>query len=106
MIQLLILSLICLLNPAVLAFGAVPTENSSPPTADVTQPLHFISSTDDDVIVNPGQYQVEAADAWLKLIPTEGDRNEALLIQTTSGNHQEVVDSPRVIFQHRKENPD
>ena len=106
MIQLVILSLICLLNPVVLAFGAVPTEHLSPPTVDLTQPLHFISSTDENIIVPSGQYEVEAADAWLKLIPTDGHRNEAVLIQTTSGNHQEVLDSPKVIFQHTIENPD
>lgn len=106
MIQLAIFSLFCLLNPVVLVFGPVPTERSSPPTVDVTQPLHFLSSTDEDVILPPWQYEVEAADAWLKLIPTDGHRNEAVLVQATSGNHQEAVDSPRVIFQHTKENPD
>ena len=106
MVRLAILSLFILSQSALLAFGAVAMEHSPSPTVSVTQPLHFISSTDDDVIVPPGHYQVEAADAWLKLIPTQAERNAAVLIQATSGNHQEHIDSPRVVFKQTKVNPD
>lgn len=106
MIHIVILLCISLVSPVTLAVGAIPNESANSPTVEVTQPLHFLSSTDEDIIVPPGSYQVEAADAWLKLLPVGGERNEATLIQAIPGDHQDEVTAPHAILGPTEENPD
>ena len=66
-------------------------------TLTLEQPVYFLSPDEEPRIVEPGTYQVEAADAWLKLIPAEGSRTEAVLLEATSGTHDNETATPEVV---------
>ena len=61
----ILVCLLCLVSPTHAA-------NDQTPTVEITAPLHFLTPGGEDVEVGPGVYQVEAAEAWLKLVP-EGE---------------------------------
>ena len=48
---------------------------------------HFTMADGSDVVIEPGTYQVEAADPWLRLIP--GERQECLIIGGYQNVHHE-----------------
>ena len=54
--------------------------------------VHFTMADGSDAVIQPGTYQVEAANPWLRLIP--GERRDALLLDATSINHKENISEP------------
>ncbi|MDH5575895.1 MAG: hypothetical protein OEY80_10460 [Nitrospirota bacterium] len=82
-----------------------PATHASP-TLSVEQPVYFLSPDEEPLLVAPGSYQVEVADAWLKLIPHEGGRAEALLLHAQSGTHGEELATPKVLLIPVEEQPD
>ncbi len=56
--------------------------------------MHFLAPGGDDVVVEPGGYDVEAADEWLQLIPQRGHRTDAILLEAQGKSHEEVIKSP------------
>jgi hypothetical protein len=60
------------------------------------QPVHFIGTDGSDVVANPGEYSVEAAQEWLRLIPGS-DRRNALLVEAQKGTHEVKVEIPIVL---------
>lgn len=65
-------------------------------TMTIDQPVHFIGTDGSDVVANPGNYSVEAAQEWLWLIPGT-ERRDALLIEAQPGTHEVKVEIPIVI---------
>jgi hypothetical protein len=61
----------------------------------LNQAVHFLSPGDDDVVVNPGTYQIEQAEEWLRLI--SGERTDAILIQAQPITHEERLASVQVL---------
>ncbi len=85
---------VCLLFPPGLpAQASVPDETM---TITLDQPVHFLGTDGSDVVANPGEYSVEAAQEWLRLIPGT-ERRDALLIETQKGTHEVKVEVPIVI---------
>jgi parallel beta-helix repeat protein len=58
------------------------------------------------VEVGPGIYQVEVAESWLKLVPEGQGRIEAVLVDATSGMHEEPLSEVTVRLEADSENPD
>ena len=63
-------------------------------TVSIEKSAHFTMADGSNGMVEPGTYQVEAADPWLRLIP--GKREDALLLETSSIHHEENVNRPLV----------
>ncbi len=86
--------LICaLLSPVLSAQASVPDETTS---ITLNQAVHFIGTDGSDVVANPGEYSVEAAQEWLRLIPGT-ERQDALLVEAQKGTHEVKVEVPIVI---------
>ena len=86
--------LICaLLSPVLSAQAAVPDETI---TITLDQAVHFIGTDGSDAVADPGDYSVEAAQEWLRLIPGT-ERRDALLIEAQPGTHEVKVEIPIVI---------
>lgn len=92
--QILSAVFVCLLfQPGLPAQASVPDETM---TITLDQPVHFLGTDGSDVVANPGEYSVEAAQEWLRLIPGT-ERRDALLIETQKGTHEVKVEVPIVI---------
>ena len=76
----------------------VPHPALAASTFTLEQPVYFMGPDEEPFLVAPGTYQVEAADAWLKLIPEKGPRTEAMLVDATSGTHDTDAATPEVVW--------
>ena len=60
----------CLFSILIMVVG--PTlalaETTSTTTVELPTAIHFLTPAGEDIEVGPGVYQVEAAEAWLKLV--------------------------------------
>ena len=61
------------------------------PTIELKAAIHFLAPDGSDVVIEPGRYQVEAAESWIRLIP--GERQDALLLIAKSDMHTEPLDA-------------
>jgi hypothetical protein len=75
------------------AHAEVPDETT---TITLEQPVHFIGTDGSEVVANPGEYSVEAAQEWLRLIPGT-ERRDALLVEAQPGTHEVKVEIPIVL---------
>ena len=75
------------------AHAEVPDETT---TITLDQPVHFLGTDGSDVVAEPGNYSVEAAQEWLRFIPGT-ERRDALLIEAKKGTHEVMVEIPIVI---------
>jgi hypothetical protein len=92
--QILSAVFVCLLfQPGLPAQASVPDETM---TITLDQPVHFLGTDGSDVVANPGEYSVEAAQEWLRLIPGT-ERRDALLVEAQKGTHEVKVEVPIVI---------
>jgi hypothetical protein len=63
-------------------------------TVTLDQPVHFTNAEGSDVVLNAGEYAVEPAAEWLRVTPAEGQAVDALLLEATTGNHEESLTAP------------
>ena len=70
------------------------TQGGLPATIELTRSIHFISADGSDVVIEPGRYQIEPAEDWLRVIP--GERRDALLLQAQATGHDEPIRTPLV----------
>jgi len=82
-----------LLSPLLTAQASVPDETT---TITLDQPVHFLGTDGSDVVAEPGDYSVETAEEWLRLIPGTERRN-ALLVEAQKGHHDVKVEIPIVL---------
>ena len=75
-------------------------------TIILEQSIHFLAPDGSDVVIQPGPYDVEAAQKWLRLVPSGLERSQALLIEAAATIHQEVIDSPMAVSVPEKEDQD
>lgn len=78
----------------------------SAPTVELTSPVHFVTPSGEDVEVEPGIYQVEAAEDWLKLVAQGESRTTSILIEAIRGPHEENISEPLVRTISNPETPD
>ena len=72
-------------------------ETNGEATLTLDQTIHFLATDGSDVLVQPGTYQLEVAEEWLRLIP--GERRDALLLEAYSTQHKEVLRTPQAFLE-------
>lgn len=90
---------LCAMLVSILFQSGLPAQASVPDeatTITLDQPVHFLGTDGSDVVAEPGNYSVEAAQEWLRLIPGT-ERRDALLIEAQKGTHEVKVEIPIVI---------
>ena len=80
------------------SFGSAHSPSS---TLTLDQAVHFIAADGSDVLVQPGTYQLEVAEKWLRLIP--GERRDALLLEAQQYQHEEILDTPKSVIEEKEE---
>jgi hypothetical protein len=63
-------------------------------TITLDQPVHFTTAEGSDVVLDAGDYDVDAADEWLRVTPSEGQAVEALLLEAQVAKHEEALKTP------------
>ena len=58
------------------------------------QPVHFTTAEGSDVVLDAGDYEVAAADEWLRVTPSEGQPVDALLLDAQVAKHEEALKAP------------
>lgn len=72
------------------------TATELPAFIELERAIHFVTPGGDDVVVQAGTYEVEGAEAWLRLIPKGGAETDAVLLAAMRGSHPEGVSAPQV----------
>ena len=77
----------------------IPLGNTLASTSDdvmtitLEKPVYFFGTDGSPVIAKAGEYTVEAAEEWIKLIPGK-QRRDALLLETEKGTHEVGAEIP------------
>jgi hypothetical protein len=74
------------------------SEPSSLSTIKLDRTIHFLAADGTDVVLQAGEYQIEAAENWLQLIPQGGDRRDAVLLDAEVLHHDEEVTVPHALI--------
>ena len=98
----------CRLSILIMVVGLIQLMAGTPLAKMVELPavIHFLTPSGEDVEVGPGAYEVEMAESWLKLVPTGQAGTEAVLLEATSGTHQETLEKPVLRLEEESDNPD
>ena len=89
--------IISLMAFAILSFFSLAIGTTFADTAiTLEQAVHFTTADGSDVLVQPGTYEVEAAEEWLRLVP--GKRRDALLLEAHQTQHDETLHSPKAML--------
>ena len=75
-------------------FLLAPTASLAKTTVTLDQPVHFTTAEGSDVVLDAGDYEVAAADEWLRVTPSEGQAVDALLLEAQVASHEEALKSP------------
>ena len=73
---------------------------------ELDRKIHFLTPQGEDVALLAGNYHVEAAGSWLKLLPEGEVRSAMILIKATQGSHEEKLTEPIVRAEPDETNPD
>jgi hypothetical protein len=63
-------------------------------TITLDQPVHFTTAEGSDVVLDAGDYEMDAADEWLRVMPSEGQAVDALLLEAQVARHEEALKAP------------
>ena len=83
---------------------ATPVEFQS--VIELDRNVHFLTPQGEDVALLAGNYHIEAAGPWLKLLPEGEVRSAMILIEATQGSHEEHLTKPIVRAEPDETNPD
>ena len=72
-------------------FLSAPNISLAKTTITLDQPVHFTTAEGSDVVLDAGDNEVEAADEWLRITPSEGSGVDALLLEAHSASHEETL---------------
>ena len=62
---------------------ASPALATNAPTIEFITAVHFLTPGGENVLLEPGTYEVEATDTGLKLLPENGTRTDVILLEAT-----------------------
>jgi hypothetical protein len=79
---------------SVTCFLSAPTASLAKTTVTLDQPVHFTTAEGSDVVLDAGDYEVDAADEWLRVTPNEGQAVDALLLDAQVAKHEEALKVP------------
>ena len=77
--------------------GQAWASSFSSATISVEEAAHFLALDGSDVVVEPGTYQLEVAEEWLRLVP--GERRNAVLLEANIIQHAETLNIPQAASQ-------
>jgi hypothetical protein len=63
-------------------------------TITLDQSGHFTTAEGSDVALDAGDYEVNAADEWLRVTPSEGQAVDAVLLEAQVVRHEEALKAP------------
>lgn len=75
-------------------FLSAPNASSAKTTVTLDQPVHFTTAEGSDVVLDAGDYEVDAADEWLRVTPSKGEAVDALLLEAQVASHEEALKAP------------
>lgn len=75
-------------------FLSASTASLAKTTVTLDQPVHFTTAEGSDVVLDAGDYELGAADAWLRVTPSEGQAVDALLLDVQVAKHEEALKAP------------
>jgi parallel beta-helix repeat protein len=87
-------------------FLSAPTASLATTTVTLDQPVHFLTPGGEDVLLEPGAYEVEATDTGLKVLRAGEARTDVILLEATVGDHEKVLNEPVAHVKVDAENPD
>lgn len=91
-------SMFLLTAVAFLSFFSLETGTTfADTTITLDQPVHFTTAEGSDVVLDAGDYAIEPADEWLRVIPSDGQAVDALLLEAEPTTHQEEIDEPTTL---------
>ena len=82
----------------VLSVSVAMADLTTSSRVNLEQHLYFKSLNGDPVQVHPGQYMVELKDIWLQLTPVEGERFDAILVETQRNSHEQDISRAEAIL--------
>ena len=74
-------------------------------TVTLERPVHFTNAEGSDVVLNAGEYAIEPTEEWLRVTPVEGQARDSLLLEATTGDHEESLTAP-LALSAKSEQPD
>ncbi|MCA9471573.1 MAG: hypothetical protein MRJ96_08300 [Nitrospirales bacterium] len=63
-------------------------------TIELEVPIHFLTPDGSDLRIGAGEYVVEPAQDWIRIIPSHGLAMDAYLLEAHVGRHQESLKTP------------
>ena len=69
----------------------------NPWTIQIHAPVHFLSPDGSDIVITENTYEVEQAEQWLRLVPRNGARSTAFLLEAKMNQHREDLETPLAI---------
>ena len=75
-------------------FLSAPNASLAKAIVTLDQPVHFTTAEGSDVVLDAGDYDVDAADEWLRVTPSEGQAVDALLLEAQVAKHEEALKAP------------
>ena len=79
---------------AIFSFFLVTGTAFAGTTITLDQPAHFTTAEGSDVVLDAGEYEVGAADEWIRVTPSGGQAVEALLLEAQVAKHEEALKAP------------
>jgi hypothetical protein len=75
-------------------FLLAPNASLAKTTVTLDQPVHFTTVEGSDVVLEAGDYEVDAVDEWLRITPSEGQAVDALLLEAQVAKHEGALKAP------------
>lgn len=76
--------------------GVHPQIVQASPTITFDQPVHFLASGDENVVVQPGTYEVLPGEKSLTLKHSDAQDSSEIVVSANMGKHAERIESPLV----------
>lgn len=88
-------SMFLLTAVAFLSFFSLETGTTfADTTITLDQPVHFTTAEGSDVVLDAGDYAIEPADEWLRVIPSDGQAVGAILLEAHLAKHAVSLTEP------------
>ena len=87
-------SMLLISTAAIFSFFVITVTAFAGTTITLDQPVHFMTAEGSDVVLDAGEYEVGAADEWIRVTPSEGQAVDALLLEAQVAKHEEAIKAP------------
>ena len=87
-------SMLLISTAAIFSFFVVTVTAFAGTTITLDQPVHFTTAEGSNVVLDAGEYEVGAADEWIRVTPSEGQAVDTLLLEAQVAKHEEAIKAP------------